>query len=141
MSVFDSVVVGATDSEGAERAFRRALDLTRATGGTLHIVTAIDAKTDSKAVPWLPDEFRYTAFGAGAADWLLMRLRKEAADADVDVATHPVLDEPAGAITRVAANERADLVVVGSGSTHGARSLAHVPKAVMDHVGCAVLVV
>jgi len=129
MSVFDSVVVGATDSEGAERAFRRALDLTRATGGTLHIVAAIDAKTDN------------TAFGAGAADWLLMRLRKEAADADVDVATHPVLDEPAGAITRVAANERADLVVVGSGSTHGARSLAHVPKAVMDHVGCAVLVV
>jgi nucleotide-binding universal stress UspA family protein len=141
MSVFDSVVVGAADSEGAERAFRRALALTRATGGTLHIVTAIDGKRDTNAVPYLPEEFRYTAFGAGAADWLLMRLKKEAADAHVDVATHPVLDDPAGAIARVAADEAADLVVVGSGSAHGARRLAHVPKAVMDHVGCAVLVV
>lgn len=141
MSVFDSVVVGAADSEGAERAFRRALALTQATGGTLHIVAAIDTKTDTKSVPWLPEEFRYTGFGAGAADWLLMQLQEEAAAADVDVTTHPVLDDPAGAIARVAADEGADLVVVGSGSTHGARCLAHVPKAVMDHVGCAVLVV
>ena len=139
--MFDRVVVGATDSEGAERAFRRALALTQATGGTLHIVAAIDSKTDTTEVPWLPEEFRYTAFGAGAADWLLSRLQKEAAAADVDVATHPVLDDPAGAIARVAADEGADLVVVGSGSSHGARCLAHVSKAVMDHVGCAVLVV
>ena len=141
MSVFDSVVVGATDSEGAERAFRRALALTQATGGTLHIVAAIDTKTDTREVPWLPEEFRYTGFGGGAADWLLVRLQKEAADAHVDVATHPVLDDPAGAIARVAADEDADLVVVGSGSSHGARRLAHVPKAVLDQVGCAVLVV
>ena len=65
MPVFDSVVVGAADSEGAERAFRRALALTQATGGTLHIVAAIDSKKDTKTVPWLPEEFRYTAFGAG----------------------------------------------------------------------------
>ncbi len=141
MCVFNNVVVGAADSEGAERAFRRALALTQATGGTLHIVAAIDTKRDTKAVPWLPEEFRYTSFGAGATDWLLTRLQKEAADAHVDVATHPVLDDPAGAIARVAADEGADLVVVGSGSAHGGRSLAHVPKAVMDHVGCAVLVV
>jgi nucleotide-binding universal stress UspA family protein len=141
MPVFDSVVVGAADSEGAERAFRRALALTQATGGTLHIVAAIDRKSDTKTVPWLPEEFRYTAFGGGAADWLLTRLKKEALDAQVDVATHPVLDDPARAIARVAADEGADLVVVGSGSAHGARRLARVPKAVMDHVGCAVLVV
>jgi nucleotide-binding universal stress UspA family protein len=139
--MFRSVVVGAADSEGAERAFRRALSLTQATGGTLHIVAAIDGKKEPKRAPWLPEEFRYTGFGAGATDWLLMRLAKEASDAQVDVATHPVLDDPAGAIARVAADEGADLVVVGSGSAHGARRLAHVPKAVMDHVGCAVLVV
>jgi nucleotide-binding universal stress UspA family protein len=139
--VFETVVVGAADSEGATKAFRRALVLAQATGGTLHIVAAIDSKNETKGTPWLPEEFRYTAFGAGATDWLLMKLKKEAADAQVEVATHPVLDDPAGAIARVAANEGADLVVVGSGSTHGARRLAHVPKAVMDHVGCAVLVV
>jgi nucleotide-binding universal stress UspA family protein len=139
--VFDTVVVGAADSEGATRAFRRALALTRATGGTLHIVAAIDGKRESKSAPWMPEEFRYTQAGAGTTDWLLSKLEKEAAASRVDVTTHPVLDDPAGAITRVAADEQADLVVVGSGSDHGARSLAHVPKAVMDHVGCAVLVV
>ena len=139
--MFSNVVVGAADSEGAARAFQRAVALTQATGGTLHIVAAIDAKRDAEAVPWLPEEFRYTAFGAGATDWLLTRLQKEAADAHVEVATHPVLDDPAGAIARVAAEEQADLVVVGSGSAHGSRRLAPVPKAVMDQVGCAVLVV
>jgi nucleotide-binding universal stress UspA family protein len=139
--MFDRVVVGATDSEGAERAFRRALVLTQATGGTLHIVAAIDRKKDAKQTPWLPEEFRYTAFGAGATDWLLIRLKKEAAEAHVAVSTHQVLDDPAEAIAKVATDEQADLVVVGSGSAHGARRLAHVPKVVMDHVGCAVLVV
>lgn len=139
--MFETVVVGAADSEGATKAFRRALALTKATGGTLHIVAAIDRKGESKRAPWLPEEFRYTFFGAGATDWLLMTLEREAAEAEVRVATHPVLDDPAGAITRIAEAEGADLVVVGSGSAHGARALAHVPKAVMDHVGCAVLVV
>jgi nucleotide-binding universal stress UspA family protein len=139
--MFETVVVGAADSEGATRAFRRALALTQATGGTLHIVAAINSKKETAGTPWLPEEFRYTALGAGATDWLLARLKKEAVAAHVDVATHPVLDDPAGAIARVAADEGADLVVVGSGSAHGARRLAPVPKAVMDHVGCAVLVV
>ncbi len=139
--MFETVVVGAADSDGATRAFRRALALTQATGGTLHIVAAIDSKRETKETPWLPEEFRYTAFGAGATDWLLLQLKREAADAQVDAATHPVLDDPAEAIARVAVDEGADLVVVGSGSAHGARRLAHVPKAVMDHVGCAVLVV
>jgi nucleotide-binding universal stress UspA family protein len=66
---------------------------------------------------------------------------EEAAAAEVEVATCPLLDEPAGATTRVAAAERADLMVVGSGSDHGSRSLTDVPKSVMDRVGCAVLVV
>ena len=139
--MFDTVVVGAADSEGATRAFRRALALTRETGGTLHIVAAIEGKGESESPPWLPEEFRYTQAGAGETDWLLTRLEKEAAGARVNVTTHPVLDDPVGAITRVATDEGADLVVVGSGSDHGARTLAHVPKAVMDKVGCAVLVV
>ncbi len=139
--MFKTVVVGATDSAGATRAFRRALAVTRTTGGTLHIVAAINGKGESEQAPWLPTEFRYTETGAGATDWLLTKLAKEATEAEVQVATHPVLDDPAAAITRVAAAEEADLVVVGSGSGHGARSLSDVPKSVMDHVGCAVLVV
>lgn len=139
--MFDTVVVGATESEGATRAFRRALALARTTGGTLHLVTAISGKGEAESAPWLPEEFRYTDAGAGASDWLLTQLAKEAAAAEVEVTTHPVLDDPARAITRVAKEEAADLVVVGSGSDHGARALSPVPKSVMDHAACPVLVV
>jgi nucleotide-binding universal stress UspA family protein len=137
--VLKSVVVGATDSQGSARAFQRALEVARASGGTLHVVSALAAR--EKPLPYLPEEFRYTEAGAGTADWLLGRLRAEAAADHVNVETHPVLADPAEAIARVAAAEHADLVVVGSGSAHGGRGLSGVPKAVIDTVPCAVLVV
>jgi nucleotide-binding universal stress UspA family protein len=137
--MFERVVVGVTDSAGAERAFRRALDVTRATRGTLHIVGALSNKEGVR--PYLPAEFRYTVFGAGKTDWLLARLRARAEKAHVRVETHPVLAGPADAIARVAAQEDADLVVLGSGFAHGSRRLSGVSTAVMDAVGCAVLVV
>jgi nucleotide-binding universal stress UspA family protein len=111
----------------------------RASGGTLHVVAALEAK--EKRLPYLPEEFRYTEAGAGRTDWLLSQLRAEAAADDVSVETHPVLADPAEAIARVAAAEQADLVVVGSGSAHGGHGLSGVPKAVIDTVPCAVLVV
>ena len=42
--VFEHVVVGATDSESGTRAVRRALELVRASGGTLHVVAALAPK-------------------------------------------------------------------------------------------------
>jgi nucleotide-binding universal stress UspA family protein len=137
--MFERVVVGATDSDGARRAFDRALELASATGGSLHVVTAIPRKMECP--PYMPAEFRYTDAGADGADWLLGQLRKRAAEAHVDVAAHPVRDDPAEAITRIACEERADLIVLGTHTSHGARHLSRVPKAVMDRVSCAVLVV
>ncbi len=137
--MFDTVVVGATDSAGARRAFDRALELTSATGGTLHVVAAVSRKGEKP--PYVPEEFRYTDAGADGAGWLLGQLQARATRAHVAVAAHPVLADPAEAIARVAFQEHADLVVVGSGSAHGSRQLSHVPKAVMDRVSCAVLVV
>jgi nucleotide-binding universal stress UspA family protein len=137
--VFDTVVVGATDSAGARRAFDRALELAGATGGTLHVVTAIPRKSEPR--PYLPEEFRYTDAGADGPDWLLGQLRARAAKVHVEVAAHPVRAHPADAIAQVAAEEHADIVVVGTGSSHGTRHLSRVPKAVMDRVPCAVLVV
>jgi len=138
--MFETVVVGGTDSDGAELAFRRALELTRAAGGTLHIVSALGDEHDGPP-PDLPDEFRHTAVGAGRTEWHLYQLRVRAESAQVRVETHAVLARPADAITKVVADQDADLVVVGTGSRHGTRLLSGVPKAVMDRVSCAVLVV
>ncbi len=49
--------------------------------------------------------------------------------------------DPVEAITRVATQEGADLIVVGSQEADGSRHLSSVPQWVMDRVECAVLVV
>jgi len=118
--MFDNVVVGAKDSPAGDRAVRRGAELAGATGGTVHIVTAFRGKP---------------------VDALLAKFRTLAAETPVRVRTHPVRSDPVEAITRVAAEERADLIVVGSRGNHRSRRLSSVPQGVMDRVECAVLVV
>ncbi len=137
--MFEHVVVGATDSVSGTRAVRRALDLVQASGGTLHLVTALAAKEEP--APYLPEEFRYTEAGAGPADWALSQAKKRAEHARVQVTTHPVLGRPAEAMAKVAREEEADLIVVGCGHDGDARRLSAVDQAVMDQAACAVLVV
>jgi nucleotide-binding universal stress UspA family protein len=137
--MFENVVVGATDSESAAQAFRQAMDVASASGGTLHIVTAF--KAHRPPPPELPEEFRYSFGPIDPADMLLNQLKQEAVQASVRVTTHPVLSDPVDAITRVAEQEHADLIVVGSKCSHGSRHLSPVPKAVMDRASCAVLIV
>jgi nucleotide-binding universal stress UspA family protein len=137
--MFETVVVGADESAGAAKALRRALDLVRTSGGTLHVVSAVPSRAE--APPDLPEEFRYTHLGAGTIDWLHGRLRATAEQEHLHVETHPVLADPVDAITRVAAEEEADLIIVGSADHHGTRRLTGVPKGVMDRASCAVLVV
>jgi nucleotide-binding universal stress UspA family protein len=118
--MFENVVVGAADSEGGARAVSRAVDVARTSGGTVHIVTA----------------FRREPVGA-----LLAELRLLASGTSVTVRTHPVYADPIEAITRVATEERADLIVLGARADEGSRRLSSVPQGVMDSVECAVLVV
>ncbi len=137
--MFKHVVVGATESAGGSRALQRALGLVQASGGTLHVVSALAAKEGP--APEMPAEFRYTDAGAGSADWVLSQARVEADRAHVEVTTHPVLADPAVAIAKVAAEQQADLIVVGCGQDHGDRRLSGVDRAVLDGAGCAVLLV
>ena len=118
--MFDNVVVGAADSESGARAVRRGAELAGASGGTVHIVTAFRGKP---------------------VEALLAKFRSLASEARVRVQTHPVRSDPVEAITRVAAAEGADLIVVGYQGNHRSRRPSNVPQGVMDRVDCAVLVV
>jgi len=69
------------------------------------------------------------------------QLRSLASEVQVRVRSHPLRSDPVEAITRVAAQEQADLIVVGSQDAGGSRRLSSVPQGVMDRVECAVLVV
>lgn len=118
--MFDNVVVGASGSGGGARAVQRAASLASASGGTVHIVSA---------------------FRREPVDALLEELRGLASETQVRIRTHPVRSDPVEAITRVAAQEQADLIVLGTKSAGGSRRLSSVPQGVMDRVECAVLVV
>jgi nucleotide-binding universal stress UspA family protein len=140
--MFENVVVGATDSAGATRTVRRAIEVARASGGTLHIVAALGTQSsgESDVGADVPGR-RGARTRAGRVDSMLGQLRAMATGADVRVATYPVSAKPAEAITRVALQEHADLIVVGTKNDRGSRQLSSVPKAVMDTAACAVLVV
>lgn len=135
--MFDRVVVGATDAEGVTRAFTRALEVTRASGGTVHVVVA---QRRRRHLPVIEDR-RAADHGLDPDRALLRQLEEMAARESVRIQLHPLQSEPAQAITAVAAEQVADLVVVGSETSHGHRQLSAVPQAVMDSVPCAVLVV
>ncbi len=142
--VFENVAVGATDSDGATRAVRRAIEVTRASGGTLHIVAVLGTRaTEVDAAREMQSRRRsgFRARGVHPVDALPRQLRDMASEAHVRVATHPVSADPADAITQVALLEDADLIVVGTRSEGGSRQLSTVPEAMLDKAGCAVLVV
>jgi nucleotide-binding universal stress UspA family protein len=137
--MFENVVVGATDSRGSARAMRRAVEVARVSGGTLHVVTAYRHKRGRRPPVSLgTGNLPSWSDSAGA---YLDEFRMMAARESLRVEMHPVASDPVEAITRVAAEEDADLIVVGSNGGGGARHLSSVPKGVMDTAECAVLVV
>jgi nucleotide-binding universal stress UspA family protein len=139
LKLFENVVVGAVDSEAAAHAVQQAIEVTKASGGTLHIVTAF--KANRPHPPEMPEEFRYSSPSFDPVDLLLNKLKATANQVSVRVTTNPVLSDPVDAIIRVAEQENADLIVVGVKRSHGARHMSHVTKIVMDKAACAVLVV
>jgi nucleotide-binding universal stress UspA family protein len=136
--MFDHVVVGVTDSPSAALAIEKAMDLAKASGGTLHMVSALPAHRAGP--PPMPEEFRYSIGSIDPVDWLLSQMATKASEAAIAVTTHSVLADPVEALTRVARDERADVIVVGAESSHGAHR-TKVPDALMTRATCAVLVV
>jgi nucleotide-binding universal stress UspA family protein len=137
--MYNVVVVGADDSPTALEAFTRAVEFTKMSGGTLHIVTAY--KPAPVSTNDMPDEFRYTMASTGDADVLLRKLAGLAAEAGVASEIHAATADPADAIVNVADREEADLIVVGNKGMKGARRvLGSVPNSVAHRATCSVLI-
>ena len=73
--MFERVVVGATDSEGATRAVRHAIEVTRVSGGTLHVVMAVRRKRHVAVA----EDRRADDVGLDADEALLRRFEEMAA--------------------------------------------------------------
>ena len=147
--MFENVLVGADDSATALRAVATAVDLAKAIGAKLHVVTAYRAETVAPAHLFLASAGYPMGMipvdaenPADAAKELLDRLRRLADEAGVNSDFHSVAGEPAGAIVSAAEQLGADLIVVGNKGMRGARKvLGSVPNSIAHHAPCSVLIV
>jgi nucleotide-binding universal stress UspA family protein len=143
--MFSSIVVGTDGSSSATAAVRRAAQLARQCGATLHIVCAYRVRALAltgggdgvSAVPVttegeLEEEARR----------VLDDVHRLVGGDDLVVNTYAAPGNPAEAIIDVAQTQRADLIVVGSkGMTGPRRLLGSVPNTVSHHAGTSVLIV
>jgi len=137
--VYSSIVVGVDDSPTARRAFNRAVEFAKMSGGTLHIVTAY--KPAPSSGDDVPDEFRYSMASTRDADALLRELADQASTEGVKFEVHAATADPADALIAVADREEAELIVVGNKGMKGARRvLGSVPNSVAHRSNCSVLI-
>jgi nucleotide-binding universal stress UspA family protein len=140
MQMFRTVVVGADGSSTASEAFLCALELVKASGGTLHVVSAY--KRSAASAEGLPDEFIDGIDSASRASAVLDDLASRARAVGVNAMTHSIKEDPAEGIIAVAQKEKADLIVVGNKGMKGVRRvLGSVPNDVAHHAPCSTLIV
>ena len=136
--MFKTILVGADSSETAARAVSTAVELAKALGSTLHVVTAY--RPQSVRVDKLPDEYMDKV--TDPADLLLEKLREGIAKEGVEARYHPAAGDAADSIVRVADQVGADLIVVGNKGMRGVRRvLGSVPNSVAHQANCSVLIV
>ncbi len=139
--MFGRIVVAYDGSAGAREALRMAVELARQDDARL-VAVAVEAHLPRYAATVGEMEEEHQAEERDARRWL----NEAAAYADergVELTTRTVIGHPAQAISRVAADQRADLVVIGHSGHSGAwgHFLGGVTEKVSRHAPCSVLIV
>jgi nucleotide-binding universal stress UspA family protein len=128
------MVIGVDRSATSHDAFSYALDIARAMGAHVHLVTAF-AETSSPPAGGVTEDRK-------AAEHLLDRLASEVDPTGAKVSSHALPDKPVDAILQVAEEVGADLIVVGNKNAQGVRRvLGSVAAAVTAGAPCSVIVV
>ena len=136
--MYNTVLVAADGSVTASRAVRTAVELVKAIGANLHVVTAYHP--EAVRTEKLPDE--YIDRVTDPADILLQELRDSIAKEGVEARYYPAAGDAAEAIVRCADQIGADLIIVGNRGMKGARRvLGSVPNSVAHQANCSVLIV
>jgi nucleotide-binding universal stress UspA family protein len=145
--MFKTIVAGTDGSGTARAAVQKAAELAKASGATLHLVTAY--KLASQALLAAPMGEAIVA-GAPATDAAIAKDVEQSLDdlardlrADgVTVETYACPQNPVQAILDVAETHDADLIVVGNRGMQGKRRLlGSVPNTIAHHATCSVLIV
>ncbi len=135
--MYQTIVAGTDGSETAAVAIRRAAELAKSTGATLHVVTGLEPRFDDP-LPVGDDPDRGTA-----AQRVVRAAAESLADTGLQIETHAKVGDGAAAIVDVAEEVGADLIVVGNRgiATPKRFLLGSVPTKVAQYAPCSVLIV
>ena len=137
---YQTIVVGTDGSGRAGVAVRKAFELARLTGATVHAVNVMHTSAafeDPHSAQLVMDELRDHATA------IKDQLDAEAHRQGVAVEFHSSVGEPAEALIELAEKLQADLVVVGNRGMSGMKRfvLGSVPNRVAHRCPCSVLIV
>jgi nucleotide-binding universal stress UspA family protein len=144
--MFKSIVVGTDGSDTANQAVRQAIDLARAIGAKLELVSAyepVSAQRLREERRDAPEDLQWAISPREDVDATLEAAAVLAREADVTVDVYARQGDPADAILDVAEEHDADLIIVGNKGMTGAKRflLGSVPNKISHHAPCSVLII
>lgn len=143
--MFERIVVGTDGSETAGEAVRQAIELAKATGAKLDIVSAYEPVPQSRLreeAGEVPGDVAYAVGPKEDVNVVLEGATGPAKAAGLEVNTHAREGDPADAILDLAEEIHANLIVVGNKGMTGARRflLGSVPNKISHHAPCSVYI-
>jgi nucleotide-binding universal stress UspA family protein len=144
--MFRSIVVGTDGSDTATQAVRQAVDLAKAVGAKLELVSAyepVPVQRLEQERREAPEDLQWTISPREDVDATLEAAAALAREAGISANTYARQGDPADAILDVAEEQEADLVIVGNKGMTGAKRflLGSVPNKVSHHAPCSVLII
>ena len=144
--MFKSIAVGTDGSDTATQAVLQAVDLARAVGAKLELVSAyapVPAQRLSEERLQAPEDLQWAINPREDVESTLEASAAAAREAKVPVNTYARQGDPADAVLDVAEEREADLIIVGNKGMTGAKRflLGSVPNKVSHHAPCSVLII
>jgi nucleotide-binding universal stress UspA family protein len=144
--MFQSIVVGTDGSETAGEAVREAIELAKAVGGSIELVSAFEPVPNQRLkeeARQVPDDLQWMVNPREDVEATLRAAAERVQTAGLTVNTYAREGDPADAILDVAEERGADLIVVGNKGMTGAKRflLGSVPNKVSHHAPCSVLII
>jgi nucleotide-binding universal stress UspA family protein len=144
--MFNSIVVGTDGSATAAVAVREAVDVAKAVGATLELVSAYAPVPEQRLREErrdAPEDVQWAIHPRHEVETSLSDAADLAREAGVDVNTHARQGDPSDAILDVAEERGADLIIVGNKGMTGAKRflLGSVPDKISHHAPCSVMII
>jgi nucleotide-binding universal stress UspA family protein len=144
--MFQSIVVGTDGSETAGEAVREAIELAKAIGASIDLVSAYEPVSRERLreeARQAPEDMQWMVNPREDVEATLSEASERIESAGVSVKTYAREGDPADAILDVAEERKADLIIVGNKGMTGAKRflLGSVPNKVSHHAPCSVLII